>query len=147
MSVAPATRVSGPGSGPEGVPAAIGLSPILSARYKPDHLARIANAAPGSRLITVSLEGLADGDLSEVEVLLRGPLPQQIFDRLLSKTADPGTKPAMLEFLDVLAGTHLAGEASGKKYASQRDKIESFIDAEFDEDLLALINRAIDEIG
>ncbi len=69
------------------------------------------------------------------------------FDRLLSKTADPGTKPAMLEFLDVLAGTHLAGEAAGKKYASQRDKIESFIDAEFDEELLALINRAIDEIG
>jgi len=85
MSVAPTTRVSGPGSGPEGVPAAIGLSPILSARYKPDHLARIAAAAPGSRLITVSLEGLADGDLSDVEVLLRGPLPQQIFDRLLER--------------------------------------------------------------
>lgn len=69
------------------------------------------------------------------------------FDRLLSKVDDPGTKPAMLQFLDVLAGTHLAGEAAGKKYASQRDKIESFIDAEFDEELLNLINRAIDEIG
>jgi hypothetical protein len=69
------------------------------------------------------------------------------FDRLLSKQTDPGTKPAMLEFLDVMAGTHLAGEAAGKRYASQRDKIESFIDAEFDEDMLALINRAIDEIG
>ena len=40
----------------------------------------------------------------------------------------------MLEFLDVLAGTQLAGDASGKRYASQREKIESFIDAEFDED-------------
>lgn len=69
------------------------------------------------------------------------------FDRLLSKMDDPGTKPAMLEFLDVLAGTHLAGEAAGRRYASQRDKIESFIDAEFDEEMLALINRAIDEIG
>jgi phosphoglycerate dehydrogenase-like enzyme len=85
MSVAPATRLSGPGSGPAGVPAAIGLSPILSARYKPEHLARIADAAPGSRLVTVSLEGLSDGDLSDVEVLLRGPLPQQIFDRLLER--------------------------------------------------------------
>src|SRR3954465_1363942 len=80
-----ATRTSGPGTGPAGVPAAIGLSPILSARYKPQHLARIADAAPGSRIITVSLEGLADGDLSDVEVLLRGPMPQSIFDRLLSR--------------------------------------------------------------
>jgi phosphoglycerate dehydrogenase-like enzyme len=79
------TRTSGPGSGPAGVPAAIGLSPILSARYKPAHLARIADAAPGSRIVTVSLEGLADGDLSDVEVLLRGPMPQVIFDRLLSR--------------------------------------------------------------
>ncbi len=69
------------------------------------------------------------------------------FDRLLAKLDDPGKKPAMLEFLDLLAGTHLAGEAAGKRYASQRDKIESFIDAEFDEDILALINKAIDEIG
>jgi hypothetical protein len=68
------------------------------------------------------------------------------FDRMLSN-ADPGSKPAMLEFLDVLAGTNLAGEAAGKRYASQRDKIESFIDAEFDEDTLALINRAIDELA
>ncbi len=80
-----APRTSGPGSGPAGVPAAIGLSPILSARYKPEHMARIADAAPGSRVVTVSLEGLADGDLSDVEVLLRGPMPQSIFDRLLSR--------------------------------------------------------------
>ena len=53
----------------------------------------------------------------------------------------------MLEFLDMLAGTHLAGDAAGKRYASQREKIESFIDAEYDEDVLALINRAIDEIA
>jgi hypothetical protein len=68
------------------------------------------------------------------------------FDRILSK-ADAGSKPAMLEFLDVLAGTNLASEAAGKRYASQREKIESFIDAEFDEELLGLINRTIDEIG
>src|SRR5687767_15948421 len=79
-------RVSGPGSGPNGVPAAIGLSPILSARYRPQDLARIADAALGSRLVPVSLEGLADGDLADIEVLLRGPLPAGVFDRLLSRT-------------------------------------------------------------
>ena len=76
-------RVSGPGSGPDGVPAAIGLSPILSARYREKDLERIAAAAPGSRLVSVSLEGLADGDLDDVEVLLRGPLPTNVFDRIL----------------------------------------------------------------
>ena len=45
----------------------------------------IAAASPGSRLVSVSLEGLADGDLSDVEVLLRGPLPTLVFDRLLSR--------------------------------------------------------------
>src|SRR3954454_7979399 len=80
-----ASRTSGPGSGADGVPAAVGLSPILSARYKPEHIARITDATPGSRIVTVSLEGLADGDLSDVEVLLRGPMPQAIFDRLLSR--------------------------------------------------------------
>lgn len=85
MAMPMTARASGPGGGPNGVPAAIGLSPILSARYRQDHLQRIAEAAPGSRLVTVSFEGLADGDLSDVEVLLRGPLPQQTFDRLLSR--------------------------------------------------------------
>src|SRR5687768_11535477 len=78
-------RQSGPGSGPNGVPAAIGLSPILSARYRPQDLARIADSAPGSRLVSVSLEGLADTDLTDVEVLLRGPLPAGVFDRLLGR--------------------------------------------------------------
>jgi phosphoglycerate dehydrogenase-like enzyme len=85
-SSAPATqRVSGPGSGPDGVPAAIGLSPILSARYRERDLERIAAAAPGSRLVSVSLEGLADSDLSDVEVLLRGPMPTGVFDRILAR--------------------------------------------------------------
>ena len=79
-------RVSGPGSGPDGVPAAIGLSPILSARYREKDLERIAAAAPGSRLVSVSLEGLADSDLSDLEVLLRGPMPIGVFDRLIART-------------------------------------------------------------
>jgi phosphoglycerate dehydrogenase-like enzyme len=79
-------RVSGPGSGPNGAPAAIGLSPILSARYREKDLKRIADSSPGSRLVSVSLEGLADSDLNDVEVLLRGPMPTGVFDRLLART-------------------------------------------------------------
>jgi phosphoglycerate dehydrogenase-like enzyme len=88
MSVSPPAtqRVSGPGSGSNGVPAAIGLSPILSARYRDKDLERIAAAAPGSRLVSVSLEGLADSDLNDVEVLLRGPMPTGVFDRLIART-------------------------------------------------------------
>lgn len=77
-----------PGSGPGGVPAAIALTPILSARYHEADLERIRAAAPGSRLVSVSLEGLADGALSDVEVLLRGPLPAATFDRLLARCPD-----------------------------------------------------------
>ncbi len=67
------------------------------------------------------------------------------FDQKLSR-ADAGAHPGLLAFLDVLAGTHLAAEASGKRYASQREKIESFIDAEFGEEILDLVNRAVAEI-
>jgi hypothetical protein len=67
------------------------------------------------------------------------------FDQKLS-AGDPGRYPALLQFLDLLAGTQLAEGASGKRYASQRDKIESFIDAEFDDETLALVNKAIAEL-
>jgi hypothetical protein len=68
------------------------------------------------------------------------------FDHKLSK-GDPGAHPGMLGFLDLLAGTQMADDAGGKRYASQRDKIESFIDAEFGEEILALVNRAVGEIA
>ena len=68
-----------------------------------------------------------------------------VFDRKLS-SGDPGRYPAILELVDHLAGTRLASEATGKRYASQREKLESFLDAEFDEDTLALVNRVIDEL-
>jgi hypothetical protein len=67
------------------------------------------------------------------------------FDQKLS-SGDPGSYPAMLQYLDILAGTQLADGAAGKRYASQRDKIESFIDAEFDEETLAMVTKAIDEL-
>jgi phosphoglycerate dehydrogenase-like enzyme len=72
-----------PGSGPGGVPAAIALTPILSARYREADLERIRAASPGARLVTISLEGLADGPLDDIEVMLRGPLPAATFERIL----------------------------------------------------------------
>ena len=76
---------AGPGRGPGGAPAAIALSPILSARYRSRDLERIRAAAPGARLVTVSVEGLADGPLDDVEVMLRGWLKPDAFDRLLAR--------------------------------------------------------------
>ena len=81
----PAPRRAGPGSGPGGAPTAIALSPILSARYRSRDLERIRAAAPGARIVTVSVEGLADGSLDDVEVMLRGWLSSDAFDRLLAR--------------------------------------------------------------
>ncbi len=81
-----ANRIAGPGRGPHGVPAAIALSPILAARYRARDLERIRAAAPGSRLVMISFEGLADGPVEDVEVLLRGFLSADAFDRLLART-------------------------------------------------------------
>lgn len=67
-----------------GVPAAIALTPILSARYRPADLERIAAAAPGARLVMLSREGLSDEPVDDVEVLLRGWLTADAFDRLLA---------------------------------------------------------------
>ena len=58
MTTAPFSRTAGPGSGPEGAPSAIALSPILSARYRSRDLERIRAAAPGARIVTVSVEGV-----------------------------------------------------------------------------------------
>lgn len=74
---------AGPGRGPNGVPLAIAVSPILSARIRPQDLERIQAAAPGSRIVNLSVEGLADGPVDDVEVLLRGWLVAEAFDRLL----------------------------------------------------------------
>lgn len=85
MSAQPAGAAPGPGAGPDGVPAAIGLTPILSARYRPGDLDRIRAAAPGARIVNVSPEGLAEAELDDVEVLMRGWLPGDVFDRLLAR--------------------------------------------------------------
>lgn len=74
---------AGPGRGPNGVPLAVAVSPILSARIRAQDLERIQAAAPGSRIVNLSVEGLADGPVDDVEVLLRGWLVAEAFDRLL----------------------------------------------------------------
>ena len=76
---------AGPGRGPNGVPLAIAVSPILSARVRPRDLERIQAAAPGSRIVNLSVEGLADGPVDDIEVLLRGWLVAEAFDRLLAR--------------------------------------------------------------
>ena len=78
--------LAGPGSGPGGAPTAIALSPILSARYRSRDLERIRAAAPGATIVTVSVEGLADGPLDDVEVMLRGWLSSDAFDRILTRS-------------------------------------------------------------
>jgi phosphoglycerate dehydrogenase-like enzyme len=78
-------RTTGPGSGPGGAPTAIALSPILSARYRARDLELIRAAAPGARIVTLSREGLTDEPVEDVEVLLRGWLSSDAFDRLLAR--------------------------------------------------------------
>ncbi len=66
---------------------------------------------------------------------------------------DWGTKDCggVLEFLDLMSGSHLAQEQSNtpdadRKYVSQRPKLEDFLDAEFEEEVLAVVTRAITEL-
>ena len=76
---------AGPGAGPGGAPSAIALTPILSARYRTRDLERIRAAAPGARIVTLSVEGLSDEPVDDVEVLLHGWLSADAFDRLLAR--------------------------------------------------------------
>lgn len=75
----------GPGSGPGGVPTAIALTPILAARYRTIDLEAIQATAPAARLVTIGFDGHADGPLDDVEVMLRGRLPAETFDRILAR--------------------------------------------------------------
>ena len=85
MTGADSRRTAGPGSGPVGSPTAIALSPILSARYRAQDLDAIRAAAPGARIVTLSREGLTDEPVEDVEVLLRGWLSSDAFDRILAR--------------------------------------------------------------
>jgi phosphoglycerate dehydrogenase-like enzyme len=62
---------------------AIALTPILAARWRTRDLDAIRAAAPGARLVTVGFDGHPDSTLEDVEVMLRGRLPAEVFDRIL----------------------------------------------------------------
>ncbi len=78
----------GPGRGAGGVPRAIALTPVLSARYRVEDLDAIRAAAPGSRIVNISPDGLADGPVDDVEVLLHGWLTDDAFERLLARAPE-----------------------------------------------------------
>ena len=67
------------------MPKAIALTPILSARYRAVDLESIRAAAPGARIVTIGFDGHPDGALDDVEVMLRGRLPAETFDRILAR--------------------------------------------------------------
>jgi phosphoglycerate dehydrogenase-like enzyme len=77
----------GPGHGLGGSPLAIAISPVLTGRDAFGSMRdRILEAAPGTRLIPVSAEGVADEPVDEVEVLLRGwSLGNDALDRLVGR--------------------------------------------------------------
>jgi len=88
MSEARVPGKVGPGRGPGGSPRAIGISPVLSGRDDFEAMrTKILEAAPGTRLIPISPEGVADEPVDEIEVVLRGAsLGGEALDRLIGRT-------------------------------------------------------------
>jgi len=57
----------------------------------------------------------------------------------------------VLEFLDLMSGSHLAQEQAAapdaeRRYVSQRLKLEDFLDAEFGEEVVAVVSRAVNQL-
>jgi len=58
----------------------------------------------------------------------------------------------VLAFLDLMSGSHLAEEQAGdaagaeRTYVSQRPKLEDFLDAEYGEEVLEIVQRAVTEL-
>jgi phosphoglycerate dehydrogenase-like enzyme len=78
--------VVGPGSGPAGSPRAVAVSPIFAGSSPVSLRARIAEVAPGARLVDISSEGLTEDPLDDVEVMLRGwSLGGDALDRLVAR--------------------------------------------------------------
>jgi hypothetical protein len=70
-------------------------------------------------------------------------------DQKLERDWSKGNCAGVLEFLDLMSGTHLADEqkpGDDRQYVSQRAKLEDFLDAEYGEEVLAVVQRAINEI-
>ena len=70
-------------------------------------------------------------------------------DQKLEKDWGKKECDGVLAFLDLMSGTHLADEqqpGEGRHYVSQRAKLEDFLDAEYGEEVLAVVQRAINEL-
>ena len=58
----------------------------------------------------------------------------------------------VLAFLDLMSGSHLADEQQAaspgeqRHYVSQRAKLEDFVDAEYGEEVLEVVHRAVNEL-
>jgi hypothetical protein len=55
----------------------------------------------------------------------------------------------VLAFLDLMSGSHLSDDqkpGEDRQFVSQRLKLEDFLDAEYGEEVLAVVQRAINEI-
>jgi hypothetical protein len=56
----------------------------------------------------------------------------------------------VLAFLDLMSGSHLSDEQAAtsgeKKYVSQRPKLEDFLDAEYGDEVLEVVQRAVNEL-
>src|SRR4051794_31401084 len=68
-----------------GVRGAIGVSPPVAARVDARDPERMQGAAPGSRIVTLSVEALPDRPGDDVEVLLRGWRVAEAVGRLLAR--------------------------------------------------------------
>jgi hypothetical protein len=56
---------------------------------------------------------------------------------------------SVLAFLDLMSGSHLSDDqkpGENRQFVSQRLKLEDFLDAEYGEEVLAVVQRAINEI-
>ena len=106
-------RVAGPGHGPGGAPGDRPDPDPLGPLSRVRDLERIRAAAPGARIVNVSTEGLADGPLDDVEVLLRGWLAADAFDRLLARAPN-------LAWVHSASGGRRAGPDAGRPVARPR---------------------------
>jgi hypothetical protein len=72
------------------------------------------------------------------------------FDRRLTTAASPADCMGILKFLDLLSGTNLvdeyASKGPGARFMSQQEKIEGFVDAEFDETVLEVVRQAVRDL-
>jgi len=70
-------------------------------------------------------------------------------DQKLERDWGKGGCAGVLEFLDMMSGSHLSDEqkpGDDRTYVSQRAKLEDFIDAEYGEEVLAVVQRAVNEL-